>query len=225
METLRYGSGKILTAMIFCGVAAAGLLYVLVYPEAVRGIPRLWVLATSTGHYAVTPILVLLCLAVVWRGALMLAGDMKAVEATSTHLVLATWWRTRRIAWSDVGHAAITSYGSARYKTFQLVVHYRSEGPFGTSTVKVPLSTTELHRNRYDDFAATLNGLIAQNGARSSLRPEPVAAAVREAPMAEGPGFDPDAALARYMEKKARGLIEAPGPAPAVRQGFGRKGL
>lgn len=39
------------------------------------------------------------------------------------------------------------------------------------------------------------------------------------------PGFDADAALARYMAKKESGLVEAPPVEAAVRPAFGRKGL
>ena len=39
------------------------------------------------------------------------------------------------------------------------------------------------------------------------------------------PSFDADAALARYMAKKASGLVEAPPVEPGVRPAFGRKGI
>jgi hypothetical protein len=39
------------------------------------------------------------------------------------------------------------------------------------------------------------------------------------------PGFDADAALARYMAKKESGLVEAPPVEAAIRPAFGRKGL
>ena len=47
----------------------------------------------------------------------------------------------------------------------------------------------------------------------------------KSAPLPQAPGeFDPDAAFARYMERKSAGEIEPVMQAPPPRGGFGRKG-
>lgn len=227
METLRYGTGKLVTAMICSAIGAALFLYGLLYPEDFEHIRKLRWLASDLGHYVISPALVLLCLIVAWRAALIAVGDRKAVEATADHLVITTWWTTQRIRWSEIADVSISSYGSGRAKSWQLVVLRCSGGLFGTSKVRLSLSTTELHRNRYQDFAETLSALVARRGRPAAGGPAPAVRGAEPEQPAGGSDFDADAALARYMAKKAQGLVEAPGPAGpmARRGGFGRKGL
>jgi hypothetical protein len=212
METLRYGKGKLLGTMVAAGLGAAVSMVLLLYPENVAHVRRLRVFASDFGHYFLAPALVLLCTIVVWRGALILVGDRKAVESTPDHLVLTSWWRTRRAAWRDIGHIAVSAVGGRGAWGHQLVVHYRSAGLFGSATVKLSLGTTELNPSRYQDFVDALAALQAQRGGgAASDAAEPI----------EPGGFDADAALARYLAKKASTATDA--QLPAARPAFGRR--
>lgn len=69
---------------------------------------------------------------------------------------------------------------------------------------------------------------IVKAVAGSPRKPEPdISTGARTAAPGSEPesSFDADAALARYMAKKASGLVEAPPVEPGVRPAFGRKGL
>ncbi|MDF7774564.1 hypothetical protein P1X14_04840 [Sphingomonas sp. AOB5] len=218
METLRYSSKKLLTTTILCGVGAAIFLWLFLNPDSVAHIRRLRLFATGFGHVFLAPALVLLCLGVAWRGALIMVGDRKAVEALDDHLVITTWWRSRRIAWADFGNAEIRLAGWGKHKAWELAILYRSGDMFGSSTAKLALGTTELHEARYQDFVDALNAI----GSRSaSGRPQ---RSVIESEALAPSSFDPDAALARYMARKAEAQAAAP-VVPAARPTFGRKGL
>ncbi|NML06440.1 hypothetical protein [Sphingomonas sp. G-3-2-10] len=217
METLRYSQTKLLTMTILCGLTAAVFLWVFLNPESVAEIRRARLFATGFGHAVLAPLLVLLCLCVAWRGALIMVGDRKAVEALPDGLVITTWWRSRRIAWADFGNAEIRLNGWGKHKAWELVILYRSGDAFGSSTAKLALGTTELHEARYDEFARALNATGARYSGGRQQRSVPESEAL--APTS----FDADAALANYLAKKASGATEA--PRAAVRTGFGRKGL
>jgi hypothetical protein len=217
METLRYSQTKLLTTTILCGATAAIFLWVFLNPDSVADIRRARIFATGFGHAVLAPLLVLLCLCVAWRGALIMVGDRKAVEALPDGLVITTWWRSRRVSWSDFGNAEIRLNGWGKHKAWELAILYRSGDAFGSSTAKLALGTTELHQARYDEFAAALNAMGARHAGRRQQRSVPESEAL--APTS----FDADAALANYMAKKASGTLDA--PRPPARTGFGRKGL
>lgn len=220
METLRYSPTKLLTTTLLCGVTAAIFLWVFLNPESVADIRRARLFATGFGHAVLAPLLVLMCLCVAWRGALIMVGDRKAVEALPDGLVITTWWRSRRIAWADFGNAEIRLTGWGKHKAWELAILYRSTGTFGSSTAKLALGTTELHQARYQEFIDSLNAMGAQFAGRRQQRSVPESEAIAPS------SFDADAALARYMARKtAGGIEESHAAAPAPRATFGRKGL
>jgi hypothetical protein len=63
------------------------------------------------------------------------------------------------------------------------------------------------------------------SSAKSARRRGADGEAGADAAAAEDGDFDAAAALARYMAKKASGLIDVPPDEPSVRPSFGRKGL
>lgn len=113
--------------------------------------------------------------------------------------------------WADFGTADIVLTGSGKHKAWQLIILHRD----GTSSTefKLPLATTELHEARYGEFVDALMAMKASGGAGARAY-QPTAS-----------GFDADAALARYLEKKAGGLLEAPEPQMPARPVFGRKAV
>lgn len=214
METLRYGSSKLVTVALLCGLSAAFFLAIYLNPEWVAGSRKGRFFATGFGHDVVIPLLWIACTVGATRAMMILVGNRVAVDPTGDALVLKTWWRTRHIPWADVGDASIQLTGKGNAEAWQLVILHRSGS--GTSEFKLPLATTELHRNRYGEFVEALLAAKARGGAGGVSRSRMVEP--------EPSGFDADAALARYLAKKEAGLLEAPGgPVAAQRPVFGRK--
>ncbi|MCW3845818.1 hypothetical protein OF829_01095 [Sphingomonas sp. LB-2] len=210
METLRYGKGKLVGVALLCGLGAAFLLMLYLHPDWAAQSRKGRIFATGIGHGVLIPLIWIAFTVGATRAMMILVGDRVAVEAGSDALVLKTWWRTRRIAWADVGDASIVLTGTGKSQAWQLVVLHRDGN--GSTEFKLPLATTELHQARYQEFVDSLLAMKARGGGGR------VSASGQAAPAS----FDADAALARYMSKKAAGLIEAPDPAPA-RPVFGRK--
>lgn len=210
METLRYGSGKLVTVALLCGLGAAFFLAIYLYPEWVMSSRKGRFFATGFGHEVVIPLIWILCVVGATRAMMILVGDRVAVEAGPDALLLNTWWRTRRIAWADVGNASIGAVDVNGKPQYQLVILHRDGS--GSTEFKLTLATTELHPARYQEFADSLMAVKARGGGARAAAAE----------QAEPGGFDADAALARYMAKKAAGVLEAPDAAPA-RPVFGRK--
>lgn len=210
METLRYGSTKLVTVALLCGLGAALFLLVYLNPDWVAHSRKGRLFATGLGHGLLIPLIWILCVVGATRAMTILAGDRVAVDPTGEMMLLKTWWRTRRIAWGDVGNVSIGAVMVNGKPQYQLVILHRHGS--GSTEFKLPLATTELHPARYQEFVDSLLAVKARGGGARGRGAEP-----------EPSGFDADAALARYMAKKASGLLEAPDPAPAARPVFGRK--
>ena len=213
METLRYGKGKLVTVALLCGAGAAFFLMLYLHPDWAAQSRKGRIFATGFGHGVVIPLIWILCVVGATRAMMILAGDRVAVEAGPDALVIKTWWRTRRIAWADVGNATIGAVNVNGKPQYQLVILHR-DGSSSTE-FKLTLATTELHPSRYQEFADSLMAVKARGGGmRASAMEQPAASS-----------FDADAALARYMAKKSAGVLEAPGPEVAPRPVFGRKAV
>jgi len=211
METLRYGTSKLVTVALLCALGAGLFLAIYLHPEWAAHSRKGRLFATGLGHGVLIPLIWIAFTVAATRALMILVGDRVAVDPTGDRLVLKTWWRTRHIAWADVGGASIVLAGTGKQAAWQLVILHR-DGT-GTSEFKLPLATTELHEARYQEFVDTLLATRARSGEG------PAPAAGQPAPG----GFDADAALSRYLAKKSAGLIEAPGPEIAQRPVFGRK--
>ncbi len=210
METLRYGKGKLVGVALLCALGAGFFLLLYLFPEWAAQSRKGRLFATGLGHSVLIPLIWIAFTIATTRAMMILAGDRAAVEAGPDALVLKTWWRTRRVPWADVGDASIRLTGAGNTKAWQLVILHRDGS--GSTEFKLPLATTELHQARYQEFVDSLLAVKARGGGSRSV-----------AEQAPASSFDADAALANYMAKKAAGLIEAPGPAPAARPVFGRK--
>ena len=213
METLRYGSTKLVTVALLCGLGAAFFMAIYLNPEWVAHSRKGRLFATGFGHGILIPLIWIALTVGATRALMILVGDRVAVDPTGDALVLKTWWRTRRIAWADVGGASISTVMVNNRPQHQLVILHRDGS--GTNEFKLSLGTTELHEARYQEFADTLMAVKARRGGAH-------AAAAEQAPAGS---FDADAALARYLAKKSAGLIEAPGPEVPQRPVFGRKAI
>jgi len=210
METLRYGSSKLVTVALLCGLGAAFFLAIYIHPEWAGHSRKARLFATGLGHGVLIPLIWIALTVGATRAMMILAGDRVAVDATPDALVLKTWWRTRRIAWADVGGASIVLAGTGKQAAWQLVILHRDGS--GTSEFKLPLATTELHQARYQEFADAIMATRARSGGYAPAAEQPAPSS-----------FDADAALSRYLQKKSAGLIEAPGREIAQRPVFGRK--
>lgn len=214
METLRYGSTKLVTVALLCGAGAGFFLLLYLHPDWAAQSRKGRLFATGFGHGVLIPLIWIAFTVGATRAMMILVGDRAAVDPTDDALVLKTWWRTRRIAWADVGGASVVLTGTGKQAAWQLVILHRDGS--GTSEFKLPLATTELHQARYQEFADTIMATRAQamGGGRASAAEVPAQSS-----------FDADAALARYMAKKSAGVLEAPGPEIAPRPVFGRKAV
>ena len=214
METLRYGSTKLVTVALLCGAGAGFFLLLYLHPDWAAHSRKGRLFATGFGHGVIIPLIWILCVVGATRAMMILVGDRVAVDATPDALVLKTWWRTRRIAWADVGGASIRAVMVNRQPQHQLVILHR-DGT-GTTEFKLSLATTELHQARYQEFADTIMATRARAAGGG------LASAADVSPSSS---FDADVALARYMAKKSAEVLEAPGPEIAQRPVFGRKAV
>jgi len=197
--------------------AATGLLGFAKHPT----IFELWYGPIRTLAPGVGGVLVILVLVAgtglyVWHTLAPWFRSEEAVRSERDHVVVRTLWQTHRLRWADV--ESIDILGDA--------LVFRSRG----RRVAVPLRATTMHRSRWQSMRDHLRELQAEalGGARAT--------GPREAPLdtASDSDFDPDAALARYLARKAAAAATeiqqpaaTPAPAPAAPRagGFGRKGL
>lgn len=220
VETLRYSSNKLILRIAGAAAMCAGAIYCFSYPDFADALPfPLDSFGGDLGHYVISPIAVATSAVFGWLAASRLISGRSAVECLGDELRVTTFWGRTRIRWEDLGHVYLVK--ERRHWVWVqhfLVFHFVGKGLFGTKRLRLPLGATELHRNRFEEFRL---GILAQKqaGGRAVVGARPAEAA--------GDGFDPDAALARYLARKALEQPEAepappPRPLPA-RPVFGRK--
>jgi len=149
----------------------------------------------------------------VWRTLTPLFGSNEAVATEADHVIVRTPGKTRRIGWRDLDRIAVR--GDALY------FHAVRGGAFGPLRIAVPLRLTTLHRSRWQAMLGHLQDLQAEalGGPRTPRAGETV---IDAAPASD---FDPDAALARYLARKAAAATPQAAQ-PVLRPGgFGRKGV
>jgi hypothetical protein len=219
MGTLRYSISSLGWFAAMLGIGLAGCIFLFLHPELTMHLHgRAAILSGQFGHRFMLPLLTLVCALGAWRAA-MLMVDPRAIECTPTHLIATTFAGRKRIAWSDLTDISIATprYGGTKYP--QLVLRRATGGLFGPSSVKLLLTRVDLPKSRYDDYVVELMAMKQRETGRAFDAKLSAPAALPE------PGaFDADAALARYMAKKAAGLIEAP-DTPSRLGGFGRRAL
>lgn len=177
---------------------------------------------------------------------IMLVGDRVALRYDSRSVEIRLPYRYRRMAWSEIETIRIRTidqyamHGLIKTASHKTLIVTLKEGAFGFRSFSLHafylgVSAPELVRiaaemEEFQNAAAPVGHPSAGFRAPTEgYRPAPTAS--------EGGGFDPDAALARYMERKQRG--DPPGvpmldgkplgdkgvaPRPPL-PGFGRKGL
>jgi hypothetical protein len=170
--------------------------------------------APGIGGVVVILVLLLATGLFVWRTLAPLFGPGEAVRSEKDDVIVRTQWRTHRIRWRDLDRIAIR--GKA------LLFYGAQSGAFGPLRVAVPLRATTLHHSRWQSMLSQLHDLQAEALGQARNRPAPKPDR-DDAPASD---FDPDAALARYLARKAAAAIEPQAVPPLPRPGgFGRKGI
>jgi len=228
LETLKYSQGRLQLRIAGAGLALAGAAYLFGNPDVADNILLdLTMFGGDIGHYIVLPFTMISSGVVVWLTAMRLMGGCEAVEALPDAIRVTGFWGRTRIAWDDLGHVYIERKRRRWFfRASYLVFHFVGRGLFGSSRVRVLLNTTELPAHRYEAYCASI--LATKRSAEGRL----AGAAPSDTGAAEG-GFDADAALARYLARKAAGRTDTPVVPPAQpqmpplaqRPVFGRKPL
>lgn len=175
----------------------------------------------------VFPIGFLISAAIVGRFMYLLGSDLAAIKPLPEGLQVTTFFGRRTIPWDGLIGGHRVNYGNLLHRNRWFNVRYMIGG--ATRAARVPLILTK-----------------RPSGGQMSL-PEKIDKARDEAlgqqytpggERIEGTGFDPDAAIQRYLRARAEGGAPEPGPIesappaeaaaparPAARPAFGRKGL
>lgn len=220
METLKYSASKLGLRIAGAGAMCAFGIYLFSNPDFADELPFPWdSFGGDLGHYVVSPIFVVMSAVFGWLAAARLISGRNAVECLDDEIRVTTFWGRTRIKWGDLGHVyLVRKRRQWVWVQHFLVFHYVGAGLFGSKRLRLPLDATELHRNRYEEFRLAI----------LAHKRMPVASAAPRAPAPAAEGdFDADAALARYLARKAveQPMIEPAPPPRAVpaRPVFGRK--
>lgn len=232
METLKYSQNKLVVRMAAAGVVGVGAIYLFANPDLVDdGVGQVTMFSGDLGHYAAIPATIIVCAIFVWLAASRLMNGRNAVECLPDEIRVTTYWGRTRIRWENLGHVYIQKKRTRYYmRQSFLVFHYIGAGLFGSKRIRVPLDVTELPSHRFEAFRESIlaQKRIAENRPAGSQSGGAPAASFADG---DGSGFDPDAALARYLARKSE-QTQSPPPAPTApvsiapaRAQFGRKGL
>jgi hypothetical protein len=218
MDTLRYNPGMLLLRALTAGLAAAGGIALYIDPEwADIG---LWTMlfADGFGHDVALPATAAFFALLSWRAAALALGRCTALEVRDGTLTATTFWRSTKGPIQSLIDVRIEEKRKKWRTISRLVLRVAKEADI--RTIRIPLGLTELPRYKYPKLVADLEALAGR-------APRPAEAGWLDEGEAD---FDPDAALARYMARKAAQPLEPPGspahanvaPAP-TRATFGRK--
>jgi hypothetical protein len=217
VNKVRYSRAKLVGMAALMLLATMAFIWLFGNADAVAGSRRGRFFATAIGHGVVLPLLIALTGFVACRTAAMAMGTLEAIEFQGSALFVTGIWGRKRIAWSNLNALVLENTGGQQ----QLAFRTRSASLFGHTAARVPLGLTEIHKSRIGE----LMDVIARQRdlACAGARDEPEAAA-------PGDGFDADAAMARYLARKAAedaepGRADPPAPHLPPRPSFGRKGL
>jgi hypothetical protein len=212
-----YSRGKLIGMAAAMLLATMAFLWLFGNADAVAGSRRGRFFATAIGHGVVLPLLIALTGFVGCRAAAMAMGTLEAIEFQGSALFVTGIWGRKRIAWSNLDALVLENTGGQQ----QLAFRTRSADLFGHTAARVPIGLTEIHSSRIGELMDVIARQrdLACAGARSEPDAPP-----------EDDGFDADAAMARYLARKAAedaGPARADPPAPhsPPRPSFGRKGL
>lgn len=220
MNKVRYSRGRLILMAAAMLLATLAFIWLFANADALTGSRRGRFLASGFGHYVMLPALIALTGFVGCRAAAMAMGTLEAIEFQGSALFVTGIWGRRRIAWSNLDALVLENAGGQQ----QLAFRTCSAGMFGHTAARVPLGLTEIHSSRIDEL---MDVISRQRDLACSGRREAAGAP------AAGDDFDADAAMARYLARKAAGgtgeppRVDAVPAAPQLppRPSFGRKGL
>ncbi|HEX8366282.1 MAG TPA: hypothetical protein VF603_13455 [Allosphingosinicella sp.] len=220
MNKVRYSRARLIGMAALMLLATIAFICLFANADAVAGSRRGRFFATAIGHGVVLPLLIALTGFVGCRAAAMAMGTLEAIEFQGSALFVTGIWGRKRIAWSNLDALVLENAGGQQ----QLAFRTRSGGLFGRTAARVPLGLTEIHSSRVEELMDVISRQrdLACAGHREDV----------EAPAATE-SFDADAAMARYLARKAAGEASEPPRAQAApaapqlppRPSFGRKGL
>lgn len=204
MQRIQFNRGRTLLAIVFFASGVAFFVFAFFNPEEFANVRRGRWMASEFGRTIPLPILTVACAVLAVRAMNIALFNPVAVEFTSTHLRLNSFWGMKEVPWSQVSRVGAQWY----MKHPQLCVETR-EG----KTIKVPLGGTDFDPNRTGELLeaifirAGLASPSASNGTRGNV----------------------DAAIEHYLSQRATDAVAA-SDAPAVaeaaiaqRRSFGRK--
>ena len=170
------------------------------------------------------------------RGA---AGSGHAIEFADDGMVFPGALGSKKVPWSNYRDASIKRVRTLFSTQNQLIVRRHKGGKVRVSLVltrfnarpQAVIDVIELMQTKAfalgHRVSPALEADLTGPEPQAQPRPAPNRVSVLNPPrppaQAEPPSFDADAALANYMAKKARGLVEAPPLEAAPRPAFGRK--
>jgi hypothetical protein len=193
--------------------------------------------ASGVGGAMFSPIMFLVCIIGGGRAAMVAFGDLKAIVATPEGLVVHTMWGTKTIAWASFARVEVQRVRIRLWFGYDRLAIRTYGGILGGKTAHVTAHLADLPPGGLPAVIAELDALRRSEG-RTVAGP---AGHVRPAEAASTPAtdFDADAAIQRYLRRKAEeeggggfgqpemaGYSHADAPLrPQLRAGFGRKGL
>ena len=182
----------------------------------------------------------------------MLMGNREALRFDASSVEITTMWRRQRFAWSQVEAVLLKTvnsyalYGLIKTGSSQSLNIKTAGGLFGTRSHTISKVFLEINDHDYAALPALMERLRRGHQPVQTAAPlntvghAPVhQQAALHAPIADSGDFNPDAALARYMQRKAASPSEPSGQTAAptlnglpmqtgshpVRPAFGRKGI
>lgn len=227
MHTIRYARGKLLLRAFLAALVLLSAWYIMSDPQPATRVTS-WkaVFWTGFGRTLLVPPIFLGGIWFTWRMLRLALGSRAALQLGDEGITVVNWWGTRKIPWRDFRRAELRSVWLGWFWTsHQLVIHrYRGRA------VRVSIGAMEINPERRAMVFELIEVLQRKAFAMGTeMSPAFLADLYADDPASAPPPARPeseaDAALARYMAKRARGLLEAPGPAPtaAPRAAFGRK--
>ena len=239
MHEVHYSQSKLRWAAAFLAVCAVMGFGLIGHPESASHSGKAGLLLGSGfGQSFVLPLVVIFCGASAVRMLVLSNGPRAAISIEDDGFTLHTLWGHKKVAWAEYRDASIARTGSGFFGLGHrmLVVRRVKRGK-----VRLPLGLGKIASGRETLLVELLDLMRTKAYALgrevdprfvAEFEGEPVRAPVPPPPPSRAPappreaerGFDADAALARYMAKKAKGVLEAPG-GPPPRAGFGRRGL
>lgn len=234
METVRYSQGRLLAAALLGGGLAAFFCWSLANP--LRFGPGFFIgriIAGPFGQIVLAPLIIVTGILMFWRALATLAGDRVAVAFTEREIQVNTMWRRASIAWSDLRSAEVERVRFRWFSSRTLV--FRTD----LGKYRLPVALTDLSNTGVAKLLTALDR-AAETRTRPGAGPVSLSKGAARQPVEEGGSFDADAAIARYLARKASAPDQTTGPSGAqaatssaraelpaapLRPAFGRKGV